>query len=80
MLIELPDTPAVRALLLQLGGHLADDVVSHYEDLAEECDVTGREPEDATMPSGSTPRDMVVAAETINNAFLTALGLAVDLT
>jgi hypothetical protein len=72
--ITLPDTPEVRSLLLQLGGHLADDVMGHYEDIAEECQATGCEPEDITIPKGSTPQGMVAAAAAINDGFLNALG------
>lgn len=69
--IALPDTPEVRAILLQLGGHLADDVVAHFEELAESG---GGDIQDG-VPNGSTPEQMGAAAELVNDAFLRAMGL-----
>jgi len=72
--INLPDTPEVRAILLQLGGHLADDVVAHFEELAESGDADIQD----GVPKGSTPEQMGTAAELINDTFLRAIGLADD--
>lgn len=74
--INLPDTTEVRAILLQLGGHLADDMVAHYEGLAEDEALIGATP-DLTdgVPKGTTPAAMGAAASMVNDAFLRAMGL-----
>lgn len=68
IVITLPDTPAIREALMQLGGHGVDDNATFFEESAEDP-MSEHSPEEC-----ATRAD---AYREINEAILRALGVAI---
>jgi hypothetical protein len=68
IVITLPNTPAIREALMQLGGHGVDDNATFFEESAED-----------PMSSDSPERcaELADAYRAVNAAILQALGLAI---
>lgn len=70
IVITLPNTPAIREALIQLGGHGVDDNAAFWEETAEDAAFAGN--------AEHTPVQCVERAEayrTVNEAILAALGV-----